>query len=90
MKFMMTFSFNPATRDEVLDRYRRTGAVPPPGVKLLGRWIAADSSGGFDLLESDDSKALVDLSLMWSDLLEMSFIPVLEEDDFASVLKGTR
>src|SRR5262249_59805887 len=69
MKFMLTFSLKPETkaRDEAIGRFKATGARSPKGPKLLGRWTAADFSGGFDLLESDDVKAFTEFSLMWSD-----------------------
>jgi hypothetical protein len=53
----------------------------------LGRWTAADFSGGFDLLESDDVKALTEFALMWSDLMELKIVPVAEDADLTEVLK---
>ncbi len=81
MKFMLTFTVKPETkgRDEANARFKKTGGQPPKGVKLLGRWIAADFSGGFDLLESDDATALTEFALMWSDLMELRVVPVLED-----------
>ena len=68
MKFMLTFSLKPETktRDEAIGRFKAAGGRSPKGAKLLGRWTAADFSGGFDLLESDDVRALTEFSLMWS------------------------
>src|SRR6185437_790660 len=36
MKFMMTFTLSPATRNEAIARFLKTGGQPPKGVKLLG------------------------------------------------------
>ena len=60
MKFMMTFCIKPEakSRDEAIARFKATGGQPPKGGKLVGRWTSADFSGGFALLESDDTKAL--------------------------------
>ena len=79
MKFMLTFSWKPDTkcRDEGIARFRATGGRPPNGVNLLGRWTRADFSGGFDLLETDDSQALAEFALMWSDLMDLTIVPVL-------------
>ncbi len=81
MKFMLTFAMKPETkgRDEAIAQFKKTGGQPPAGAKLLGRWTAADFSGGFDLLESDDPKALTEFSLMWSDVMELRIVPVLED-----------
>src|SRR5262245_59241028 len=89
MKFMMTFAMTPESkgRDEAIARFKKTGGQPPKGVKLLGRWTAADFSGGFDLLETDDAAALTEFSLMWSDLLQVKLVPVLEDTDLGQVLQ---
>src|SRR5207244_10191583 len=89
MKFMLTFTIKPEVRgrDEAIARFKKTGGQPPAGVKLLGRWTAADFSGGFDLLESDDAKALTEFALMWSDLMELKIVPVIEDAEFSEVLK---
>jgi hypothetical protein len=89
MKFIVTFSWKPdaKTRDEGIARFRKTGGQPPAGVKLLGRWTRADFSGGFDLLESDDPQALAEFALMWSDLMELTIVPVLEDQELADVLQ---
>lgn len=88
MKFMMTFSWkpDPKARAEAIARFQKTGGQPPKGAKLLGRWTRADFSGGFDLLESDDPKALTEFALMWSDLMELSIVPVVDDSEVADVL----
>jgi hypothetical protein len=90
MKFMLTFAIKPETkgRDEAIARFKRTGGQPPKGVKLIGRWTAADFSGGFDLIESEDIKALTEFSLMWSDLMELRLVPVVEDAQLAEVLQN--
>jgi hypothetical protein len=59
MKFVVTFTMKPEVkgRDEVIAQFKKPGGQPPKGAKLLGRWTAADFSGGYDLLESDDAEA---------------------------------
>ncbi len=59
MRFILTFTIKPEGkgRDEAIARLKNTGGLAPEGAKLLGRWTAADFSGGFVLLESDDVKA---------------------------------
>jgi hypothetical protein len=92
MKFMLTFAMKPESRarDEAIARFKATGAQPPKGATLLGRWTAADFSGGFDLLESDDIKALTEFSLMWSDLMELKIVPVIEDTELVEVLNRPR
>ena len=88
MKFMLTFTIKPEVRgrDEAIGRFKATGGQPPKGARLLGRWTAADFSGGFDLIESDDVKTLTEFSLMWSDLMELRLVPVVEDAELGEVL----
>jgi hypothetical protein len=77
-------------RDEAIARFKKSGGQPPKGAKLLGRWTAVDFSGGFDLIESDDARALTEFSLMWSDLMELRIVPVLEDAELGEVLGRIR
>ena len=88
MKFIMSFEWQPdtKTRSEAISRFRRTGGQPPKGAKLLGRWTRADFSGGYDLLETDDPQALAEFALLWSDLMQLTIVPVLEDAPLAEVL----
>ena len=86
MKFMLTFTVRPENRDKALSRFKTTGGRSPKGVELLGRWTEADLSGGFDLLECDDVKALAEFSSMWSDLMQMKIVPVIEDNALGEVL----
>jgi hypothetical protein len=88
MKFILTFSIQleGKSRDEAISRFKSTGGLAPEGAKLLGRWTAADFSGGFLLLESDDVKTLTEFSLMWSDIIALKIVPVIEDADLAIVL----
>lgn len=89
MKFMMTFTWtpDPQRRAEAFARFKRTGGLPPEGVKLLGRWTQADLSGGFDLIETDDPGKLAEFSYQWSDLMELKISPVLEDAQLGAVLE---
>lgn len=89
MKFMVTFNLSPGTqtRSEAITRFEKSGGLPPAGVKLLGRWTRADFSGDFDLLESDDTLALAEFALMWSDLMKIEIFPVMEDEGLSEVLK---
>jgi len=88
MQFMFTFTIKPETkgRDAAIARFKKTGGEPPSGVKLLSRWTAADFSGGYVLLEGDDATAITHFSLMWSDLLELRVVPVVEDTQLIDAL----
>jgi hypothetical protein len=90
MQFILTFTIPPATRDEAIARFLETGGQPPPGITLLGRWTQLDLCGRFVWLESDDPQALTDFAHAWSEVVELTLAPVLEDQDFVAVLKRAR
>ena len=87
MKFILTFTLPPETQEAAIARFLETGGQPPPGVKLLGRWTRLDLCGGVALLESDDPQGLTAFTRGWSDLLEMTLSPVLEDQELTAVLR---
>jgi hypothetical protein len=89
MQYILTFNFPPTmgSRNEAIARFQQTGGQPPAGVTLLGRWTAADFSGGFVLLESSDASALTEFALQWSDLLALRIVPVIEDTALQAVLQ---
>jgi ribosomal protein L12E/L44/L45/RPP1/RPP2 len=90
MKFILTFTLPPATRDAAMARFLETGGQPPPGVTLLGRWTQLDLCGGFVLLESEDPQALTAFAHAWSDVVELAMAPVLEDQALSEVLRRAR
>ncbi len=89
MKFMQTYTIpsDKEKRNEAIARFQKTGGQPPQGAKLLGRWTSADFSGGYALLDSENPQALTEFALMWSDVLELTIVPVLEDQEVSEVLK---
>ena len=89
MKFMLTFDWSPdtKTREEGIARFKKTGGLPPKGASLLGRWTRADFSGGYDLIESNDPQALAEFALTWSDLMQLTITPVLDDEQLGTVLE---
>ncbi len=90
MKFIITYAIKSKTqeRNESIARFLKAGGNIPAGAKLLGRWTKLDFSGGFVLIESADPKPLLEFSLAWSDLMELSIVPVMEDQELAGVLQG--
>ena len=57
-------------RAEGIERFQSTGGLPPEGVKFLGNGTRADFGGGFDLLETDGTKKLLEFAYVWGDLMD--------------------
>lgn len=85
MKFMLTFTMKPETRDTAIGRFLKTGGRPPKGATLRGRWTRADLNGGYVLLESDDPTAVTEFALAWSDLTDLAVVPVVEDQELTQV-----
>jgi hypothetical protein len=90
MQFILTFTIPPATRDEAITRFLKTGGQPPAGVTLRGRWTQLDLCGGFVWLESDDPQALTAFAHAWSDVVELTLVPVLEDQALSEALRRAR
>jgi len=92
MKFMVTFDWSPdsATRAKGFARFKKNGGATPKGVKLLGRWTRADFSGGYELVEADDAKALGAFALEWSDLMDFTISPIIEDAELGALIAKTK
>ncbi len=90
MKFLLTFTVPPATRDEALARFLETGGQPPPGMRLLGHWTRLDLGAGVVLLESEEPTALTAFAHGRSDVVELTLAPVLEDQELSDVLERAK
>ena len=90
MRFILTFTVPSVTRDTAMARFLETGGQPSPGVTLLGRWPQLDLCGGVVLLESEAPQALTPFAHGWSDVVELTMAPVLEDQALSDVLKRAR
>ena len=88
MLFMITYAFSPDVRDTAQDRFRKTGGLPGPGAKMLGRWHDLGGHRGFLLAESNDSVAIGKWIQEWSDLLEFEVTAVNTDEDIMKVLNA--
>jgi hypothetical protein len=86
MLFMISYSYGPEDRDVVQERFKATGGLPGPGVKMLGRWHALSGGGGYVVAESTDSVAIGKWMQNWSDLLTFDVVPVNTDEDVMKVL----
>jgi len=86
MQFMISYSFLPEARDEAQDRFKKTGGMPGPGVKMLGRWHAIGGHHGYLLADSNDGVAIGKWLQEWTDLLEFDVVPVNDDENVMKVL----
>ena len=85
MKYILSWTTPPSVFRAAVERFLETGAAPPKGVELLGRWHGM-SGTGFAIARSDDAKAMYQYQAQWADLLELSVTPCVEDDEAGAVL----
>ena len=90
MKFMITFPLTHRDYDERVSRFLETGAPPPEGVDLLGRWFTASHNRGFMLAETDDAKALFSWVSEWAALIDFVIEPVVTDEEAGGLLKAAK
>jgi Protein of unknown function (DUF3303) len=90
MRFLMTFEKKNALREHGAPqaRFQTMGAQVPKGARLIGRWLRADQSGGFDLLETDDPDSLGQFARLWSELARVTVVPMSDDHELGLALAG--
>jgi hypothetical protein len=85
MKYLVQWSVPQATFKEATQRFVKTGAPPPDGVKQLGRWHTMNGTG-CAIMEAKDQKAIYQLVAEWGDMIDIQAAPVLEDAEAGEVL----
>ena len=88
MQFMVTYSIDIPQRTQAEARFLETGAVPPEGVKMLGRWHCTGERRGFMLIESTELSGITKFMRDWSDLLSFQITPVISDEQMAQIMQG--
>ncbi|MDR6859818.1 DUF3303 family protein [Variovorax guangxiensis] len=88
MLFIGHWRISPGNRNAAIERFVKTGGVPPQGVKMLGRWHDVAQGKGIMISEAEDASAMARWALDWSDLMEMEVHPVLNDEQLGAVLAG--
>lgn len=86
MKYMLVWFFPPENEKAVRKRFMEANPVPPPGVKIVGRWHEMGTGKGFTLFESDDPVGVSKVFLAWGDLVYQKVVPVLDDQELSKAL----
>ena len=86
MVFHIAYKLSPETRNEGQKRFKNTGAPPPAGVTMTGRWHSAEGLCGFIIAESSDAEALGRWTQEWTDILSFEITPVINDEQLARVI----
>lgn len=86
MTFHITYKISSERRNESQKRFKETGAPPPAGVKMTGRWHCAQGLKGFLVAESADAAAIAKWMQDWTDVLSFEVTPVITDEELARVI----
>jgi hypothetical protein len=89
MKYIVSWTIPHDTFNAAAARFLQAGALPPAGLKMIGRWHGMNGSG-FAIVETTDAKALYAWVVEWSDLFPIQTTPCLEDADAGAVLKNLK
>ena len=89
MKYAITWSLASENYKAAIKRFLDTGAQPPAGVKMLGRYHALTGSGaGFIVAEAASPQGIYSWIADWMDICSFTVTPVVEDADAAQWLQG--
>ena len=88
MLFMIVFEYSPENRQETVARFMDTGAPPPDGVVMIGRWHDAAMGRGYTLADAPDAQSVAMWCHRWADLITMEIVPVIHDEQMTKVLSS--
>jgi hypothetical protein len=86
MKFIVQWEGQPNTQQSAVERFMKTGGLPPDGVKLLGRWHAIGELRGVAIIEASDPAAMAGWTLQWGDLFSFDVAPAMSDEELGTAL----
>lgn len=86
MIFHVNFEYSTHDRDKVHERFKETGAPPPDGVDMTGRWHSVAGNRGFLVAESDSADGIAQWLQEWTELISFDVTPVLTDEAFRDVV----
>ena len=86
MQFMVGCTITPEARNEVQALFKATGAMPPSGVELLGRWHDAASLNGYMLCETVDPTGIAVWLQDWTNMMTFEAKAVVNDEQMAGVI----
>lgn len=90
MKVAVKWTLPAELSKTAIKRFLDSGAPPPAGVTMIGRWHALDGGHGFIIAESTDPKAIFAWVAEWTDVVDFTVTPVLDDAEAASVWQSVR
>lgn len=92
MLYMVSWSIAPENRNITIERFMASATDPryalPEGVTQVCRYHDIPGLTGVQIVEADDVVKVMQWSLVWSDILEISVTPVIDDEAAGALLAG--
>ena len=86
MLFIVSWTARPEHRNAAIERFLKTGGMPPAGAKMLHRWHAVGPIAGFAVADANDSAVMQKWVLDWSDVLSMEVHAAVTDEQMGPLL----
>jgi hypothetical protein len=87
MKFIVQWNGQPTAQQSAIERFMKTGgALPPDGVKMLGRWHTIGELSGCAIIEADNTAPMAAWMLQWGDIFEFTISPAVTDEELGAAL----
>jgi hypothetical protein len=86
MRFIVQWQGQPGVQHSAIERFLKTGGLPPPSVSLLGRWHAIGEFSGVAIVETADTNGLAEWMLQWGDLFSLTSSPAMTDEEMGAAL----
>jgi hypothetical protein len=86
MQFHVSYSIEVERRDGAEARFKETGAMPPDGVSLFGRWHDTGGRRGFMIVEASDMTLVAKYLRDWTDLITFEIVPVINDEQLLQIM----
>jgi len=92
MKFMLNWCIHEDKRQEALKGFSQMTLADDKAdmgdnIRLIGRWHDIAGFTGVAIFETDDPKAIANWILNWNSILDVTIIPVLDDEETREVGK---
>lgn len=90
MKFIVQWKGQPAVQQAAIERFMKTGGLPPDNLKMLGRWHAIGEFSGVAIVETTDAAALAAWIMQWGDVFSFTSAPALNDEELGATLSAAQ
>jgi hypothetical protein len=84
MLFMDVSTWDPSSRDKILEHFKKLEI--PDGIDVINQWVDLSGNRFYILYEAESAEAYGAFNLPWSDVCVIDSVPVMEASEFMQLL----